>query len=118
MSFFKNLFSKGEAFVPTPMQNIPGVEPILVQAIENLWRDGEDQKKAFKYVLEYKESKYGKRDSTIQLLALLAMSNGIINELPDWTKVPGRDLADTFLTMKQAQTWVKSITKPVIEKED
>ena len=118
MSFFKNLFSKGEAFVPTPTQNIPGLEPIVVQAIENLWRDTADQKKAFQYALEYKESKYGQGGSTIQLLALLAMSNGIINELPDWTKVPGRDLADTFLTMKQAKAWVQSITKPGMEKKD
>jgi hypothetical protein len=118
VSFFKKLFAKGEAFVPTPTQNFPGLEPIVVQAIENLWQDTDDQKKAFKYAVEYKESKYGHADSTIKLLALLAMSNGIINELPDWTKVPGRDLADTFLTMKQAIAWVKSITKLVIENKD
>lgn len=60
MSFFKNLFGKGEsegeAFVPTPTQSIPGVEPIVVQAIENLFPNTEDQKKAFSYALEYKGS--------------------------------------------------------------
>ena len=48
MSFFKNLFSKGEPkgdpFIATPTQSIPGLEPIVVQAIENLYPDEEDQK--------------------------------------------------------------------------
>jgi len=29
MSFFKNLFSKGEAFVPTPTQEVAGIPPIV-----------------------------------------------------------------------------------------
>ena len=60
MGFFNNLFGKrkeGEPFIPTPTQNIPGLEPIIVQAIENLYPDIEDQKKAFTYAREYKESK-------------------------------------------------------------
>lgn len=117
MSFFKNLFSKGESkgetFVPTPTQNIPGVEPIVVQAIENLYPDAEDQKKAFKYSLEYTEKYKGR---TLALLAMLADSNGKIERLPDpglWSD--GRfniDLLDTFRKMKDAEEWVKSITKP------
>jgi len=113
MSFFKNLFNKGESFVPTPIQSIPGLEPIVVQAIENLFPNTEDQKKAISYALEYKGSKY---NTTLKLLAMLADSKGKVESLYDpklWSD--GRfngELADTFSKMKAAEAWVKSITKP------
>jgi hypothetical protein len=119
MGFLKNLFNKGESFVPTPTQSIPGLEPIVVQAIENLFPDTEDQKKAFTYALDFKGSEYAvKRFGTSKnnlhaLLALLAMSNGKIGKLPDWSDplLSSREIFDTFLTMKKAEAWVKSITK-------
>lgn len=123
MSFFENLFGKkeeGEPFVPTPTQNIPGLEPIIVQAIENLYSDAEDQKKAIAYALEYKGSKFGSDkkygNSTLKLLAMLADTNGKIENLYNpslWGD--GRfngDLAGTFPKMKDAEAWVKLITKP------
>ena len=119
MGFFKNLFGKGEskseAFIPTPTQSIPGLEPIVVQAIENLFPNAEEQKKAFSYALEYKEAKYS---TTLKLLAMLADSKGKIESLYDpklWSD--GRfnvELADTFSKMKDAEAWVKSITKPQV----
>ncbi len=38
-----------------PTQNIPGIEPIVVQAIEKLFPNIDDQKYAFNYVLAVKE---------------------------------------------------------------
>jgi len=120
MGFFKNLFGKkeeGEPFVPTPTQSIPGLKPIIVQAIENLYPDVEDQKKAFAYALEW--SKWVGRDTnfnTLILLAMLADTNGKIGRLYN----PSRwsdghfigELAGNFPKMKDAEEWVKSITKP------
>jgi len=117
MSLFKNLFSKkgepeGEPFIPTPTQIVPGLEPVIVQAIENLFPNTADQKKAFSYSLEYKGSKYS---TTLKLLAMLADSKGKVESLYDpklWSD--GRfnvELADTFSKMKDAEAWVKSITK-------
>jgi hypothetical protein len=119
MSFFKNLFGKkeeGEPFIPTPTQSIPGLAPIVVQAIENLYLDVDDQKKAFKYSLEYAE-KY-KRDATISLLSMLAYSKGKIEQLPSpqlWSdgRFNGEEISPIFsYKMKNAEEWVKSITKP------
>jgi len=119
MSFFKNLFGKsdkGEPFVPTPSQNVPGLAPIVVQAIENLYPDADDQKKAFKYSLEYAEK--NKRDVTISLLTMLAYSQGNIDQLPSSTlwhepRFNGEELSPIFhWKMKNAEEWVKSITKP------
>jgi len=117
MGFLKNLFGKkdepkGEPFVPTPTQSIPGLEPIIVQAIENLFPNAEDQKKAFAYALEY-TSKH--RGGTCTLLAIFFDSKGKIESLYSptlWSD--GRfnlDMADTFKKMKDAEAWVKSITK-------
>lgn len=115
MSFLKNLFSKGESFTPAPTQIIPGLEPIVVQAIENLYPDVTDQNKAFDYFLEYAEKH---KKSTLNQLAMLAYSEGIIEHLPN----PGRwddgrfnieELSPIFsYKMKNAEEWVKSITKP------
>ena len=120
MGFFKSLFGKkdepkGQPFVPAPSQNIPGLEPIVVQAIENLYPDVEDQQRAFKYSLEYKGTEYA---TTLKLLAILADSKGKIEQLYSptvWSD--GRfnvELSDTFAKMKDAEAWVKSITKPQV----
>jgi hypothetical protein len=108
MSFFKNLFSKSEPFVPTPTQTVPGLEPIVVQAVENLYPNTEDQKQAFTYLL-----KQSKDCDTLLLLALLSYSKTAKRfEEP----APIHDyhfLVDfSFRNMKAAEKWVKSITKP------
>jgi hypothetical protein len=121
MSFFKNLFRKGEPkgepFIATPTQSIPGLEPIAVQAIENLYPDVEDQKQAFQWALNYKKEM--KRDDTKGLLAMLAYSEGEIKKLPGpslWLDghFRGEMIDPIFPKMKDAEEWVKSTTKTQI----
>jgi len=119
MSFFKNLFRKREPFVPSPTQTIPGLEPIVVQAIENLFPDAEDQKKAFKWALDFKEKEKitpNIGDSPHIILALLSWSEGKVGKLPDKSSpyLFMRDIYETFSSMKKAEEWVKSITKPKV----
>ena len=122
MGFLKSLFGKkeeqeSEPFVPTPTQDVPGLEPIIVQAIENLYPDVEQQKKVFKYALDYIRTykEKIKRDDTKGLLALLAYSNGRIERLPSSSHwFDGRfrieEIDNMFPKMKNAEEWVKSIT--------
>ena len=117
MSFFKSLFNKGEPFVPTPTQDVPGIEPIVVQAIENLFPNRDDQKSAFRYVLAVKEIGRPYRDPRL-LLALLSYSKGKIENLiapdSDAMREPrflGEEVYPIFPNMKAAEEWVKSITK-------
>jgi hypothetical protein len=120
MSFFKNLFSKDEPFVPTPSQTVPGLEPIVVQAIENLYPNIEDQKRVFEYSLKFKEVK--KDWQTRYLLALLAYSKGKTENLVDLAPngplssihFLHDDLEPIFPNMKAAEKWVKSISKPQV----
>src|SRR6266540_6496642 len=70
MGFFKNLFSKEEPFVPTPTQDVPGLDPLVVQAIENLFPDTEIQKQALDFSLKFLDTKKG---NTVSLLAMLKM---------------------------------------------
>jgi hypothetical protein len=114
MGFFKKLFSKDEPFVPTPTQQVPGLEPIVVQATENLYPNIKDQKQVFKYSLKFKE---GKKGITLALLALLCHSNGKIENLvdldsPNFQTIVYKIIVDYgFSNMKAAEKWVKSITK-------
>ncbi len=48
MNFFKKIFSAKDQFVPTPKQDIPGIEPIIVHTVEILFPNTEDQKELFK----------------------------------------------------------------------
>ena len=119
MNFFKNLFSKtekSEPFVPTPTQTIPGLEPIVVYVIEILFPNIDDQKKVFDYSIKFKERKIG---DDVMLLAVLALSKGKIESLTDldapyinnskfWLDITVPD----FSSMKSAQKWVKSLTRP------
>jgi hypothetical protein len=126
MGFLKSLFGKkqepeGEPFIPTPKQNVPGLEPIIVQAIENLYPDKEQQKKVFKYALDYTQAykEKIKRHDTMGLLAMLAYSNGRIESLPDpslwfYGRFRIEDIDNMFPKMKNAEEWVKSISKPEI----
>ena len=116
MSFLKNLFSKEEPFVPTPNQSIPGLEPIVVYAIEILFPNKDDQKKVFDYSRKFKEKKIG---DDVMLLAVLALSKGKVESLTDleapyihntkfWLDITVPDFRD----MKSAKKWVKSLTEP------
>ena len=121
MGFFKNLFSKDETFVPAPTQNIPGLEPIVVQAVENLFPNIEDQKELFNGLLEH-----SKNASSLMMLALLSISGSEIDvesakkyviqntSSPiDGTNTEYFISRDSgFFKMKDAEKWVKSITKP------
>ena len=121
MSFFKNLFSKGEPFVPTARQSVPGLDPIVVQAIENLYPEIEDQKVIFDYSLQFRE-KYKDnpvhRDN-LSLLAFLKMSEGDTQEFINLMNLPylgnyqvWHDMVQPVLrNMKAAEQWVQSITK-------
>src|SRR5215510_10308927 len=115
MGFFKKLFSKEESFVPTPTQQVPGLEPLVVQAIENLFPNVEDQKQAFDYSLKYTE---GKKRNTLLLLCLLSYSKGKIEKLVDLNSPLLHDMhfmvdeiQPIFPNMKAAEDWVKSTTK-------
>jgi len=108
MSFFKNLFSKEAQFVPTPTQDVPGLDPLVVHAIENLFPDSEIQKQAFDFSLKFLQRKEG---NTVSLLAMLKM--GII-EIDNPLLENGRfwmDAMHDIPNMKSAKKWVESITK-------
>jgi hypothetical protein len=126
MSFFKKLFSKGEPaentepFIPTPSQQVPGLEPIVVQVIETLYPNVEDHKKVFEYSLKfYQVSDFNKKGLMLALLSVLCYSNGKIEDLidldsPHLSVLTYRILVDTscnFSDIKAAEKWVKSITK-------
>ena len=117
MSFLKNLFSKGIAFVPTPTQQIEGIPPIVIQAIENLFPNPFDQKHVFNYVLELKKRGKTYHNPEI-LLELLSYSGGNIENLLDVNSPLMGDyhfmeemIVPIFPNMKAAEEWVKSITK-------
>jgi len=118
MSIFKNLFSKGEPFIPTPTQEVPGIEPIIVQAIENLFPNRDDQKYAFRYILVVKEIQGRPYRDPRLLLGLLSYSNGKTENLIDPNselirepRFMGEEIYSIFPNMKAAEEWVKSITK-------
>lgn len=115
MSFFKNLFGKEERFVPAPTQTISGLEPIVVQAIEILYPNAEDQAKVIEYSLKIQKLK----PSSLGILALLAQSNGSVENLkdfdPEYVKTYQfyeEQIAPVFSNKKAAEKWVKSISKP------
>jgi len=118
MSFLKNLFSKAEPFVPTPTQNVPGIEPIIVQAIENLFPNRDDQKRAFSYILAVKKIEGRPYRDPRLLLGLLSYSNGKTEKLIDPNselirepRFMGEEIYSIFPNMKAAEEWVKSITR-------
>jgi hypothetical protein len=100
-----------------PTQNVPGIEPIVVQAIEHVFPSIQDQKRAFDYILEYEGP------GTRSLLALLYYSKGDIEIFRDrsaqshphfWMD----EISHIFPTMKDAEEWVKSLSKSQSEKKE
>ena len=122
MSFFKNLFGRSEPFVPTPTQAVPGLDPIVIQAIENLYPEPEDQKIVFEYSLRFSErfkSHPVHSKDNISLLAFLKMSEWRTKEFIDLMNLPYLDNYQIWNDMiqpvlpnrKAAEQWVRSITK-------
>ena len=114
MGFFKNLIGKDETFTPTPTQNIPGLEPIVVQVIEILFPDPGNQKQVFIYALKFKE--YYNEYSDLNLLGAIASSDGepkYLQNLDSDVFQNGRFWADIsidypqFNSTKSLQKWIK-----------
>ena len=119
MSFFKNLFSKEEPFVPTPVQEVSGLEPIVVQVVETLFSEA-DQKQVFKDLL--KKSKIFSHDTSLILLCLLRNCEG---EMDAFRRSMDNTVDDSsamwimrenlMFNMNQAEKWVKSLKSFVRE---
>ena len=115
MSFFKNLFgnrnSKDESFVPTPTQTVPGLEPIVVHAVEHSYPSVEEQKHAFTFLLQHTKEK-----DVLDQLSLIRMGirnlEKIMEENPSLTIRYAIYSESGFTNMKAATKWVKSITIP------
>jgi hypothetical protein len=121
MDFFKKLFgkdkssSKEKPSIPMPIQNNSQIEPIVVQAVENLFPDVDTQKRAFKVILEIVKERQGVADPKT-LLALLRYSNGNVENFRKaaWQSHPHfwmDEINPIFRTLKDAEEWVKSISK-------
>ncbi|HSL42080.1 MAG TPA: hypothetical protein VK897_01535 [Anaerolineales bacterium] len=114
MRFLKNLFgnrdSNDEPFVPTPTQTIPGLEPIVVYAVEQLYPGIEEQKHAFTYLLKHTQE----NDTSVQLSILrwgIEHLENLMEKNPSVTvRYAVYSEGGMFPTMKAAKRWVKSIT--------
>ena len=123
MSIFQKLFGKKKPhevpFIPTPTQYIPGLDPIIVQAVENLFPDKSVQEAFFEGL-----QKYVQNANTLIILALLSMTKAddvvaskkyVLGTLS--THVLGTNthyfiMRDCdFHDLKGAEKWVRSITK-------
>jgi len=118
MDFFKKLFGKNTAppieNIPA-IKNIPGIEPIVVQAVESLIPDADTQKKTFECILEFKKDRKGVAD-LITILALLKYSKGDLALFRNsaWQSHPHfwmDEISPIFRTMEAAEKWVKSLSE-------
>ena len=110
MNFSKKLFSKNRS---SPIKTIPGIEPIVVQAVENLFPDANDQNKIFEYILELKKDRKGVANLKT-LLALLKYSKGDVElfRKSAWQSHPHfwmDEISHIFRTIEDAENWVKSL---------
>lgn len=114
MNFFRNLFgsqdSKAEPFVPAPTQTIPGIEPIVVHAVEQLYRETEQQKHAFMFLL-----KHTAENDTSSQLSILRMGieylESLLEKHPSITvRYAVYSEGQMFPNRKAAKKWVQSIT--------
>jgi hypothetical protein len=97
------------------IKNIPGVEPIVVQAVERLFPDADTQKNTFEYILEFKKDRKGVADLKT-LLALLKYSKGDLElfRKSAWQSHPHfwmDEINPTFLTMEDAEKWVGALSE-------
>ena len=118
MSFFKKLFGKEEPFVPTVTQSVSGLDPIIVQAVENLFPNRDHQKVFLDGLQERIQNA-----NTLIVLALLSMTKaddiiaskeyvlGTLSKPVIGTNTHYFIMRDCdFRDMKGAKKWVKSIT--------
>ena len=112
MNFLKRLFRKNTA---PPIKNIPGIEPIVVQAVENLFPDVNTQKNTFECILELRKDRKGVADLKT-LLALLKYSKGDLElfRKSAWQSHPHfwmDEISHIFRTLEDAEKWVKSLSE-------
>lgn len=120
MSFFKKLFSKEEHFVPVVTQSVSGLDPLIVQAVENLFPNVDHQKAILEGLRERIQNA-----NTLIVLALLSMTKaddtiaskeyvlGTLSKPVIGTNTHYFIMRDCdFHDMKGAEKWVRSITKP------
>jgi hypothetical protein len=105
-----------EKELPNPMpMDIPGIEPIVVQAVESLFPDVNTQKRAYEYILQIKKERQGIADLKT-LLALLKYSKGDVElfRKSAWQSHPHfwmDEISHIFRTLEDAEEWAKSISK-------
>jgi hypothetical protein len=112
MDFLKKIFNEDAT---KPIANIPGIEPIVVQAVESLFPDTNTQKNAFNAILEVTKERKNVADPKT-LLALLHYSNGDLEKFRKsaWQSHPHfwmDEIGHIFRTMEDAEEWVKSLSK-------
>jgi hypothetical protein len=126
MSFFKSLFAKvkpkEDPSIPAPTQNVPGLDPMIVLAIENLFPNEEVQKEFFDGIQRYIQNA-----NTLIVLALLSMTKaddvyaskeyvlGTLSKPVIGTNTHYFIMRDCdFRDMTGATKWVKSIIRPQV----
>jgi hypothetical protein len=112
MNFFKKLFDKDTA---SPIKNIPGIEPIVVEAVEHLFPDVKIRKDTFECILKFKKDREGVA-SLKTLLALLKHSKGDLElfQKSAWQSHPHfwmDEISPIFRAMEDAEKWVKSLSE-------
>ena len=112
MVFLKKIFGKNAT---ASIKNIPGIEPIVVQAVENLFPNDSVQKEVFKSILEFKKARTN-ISTTQTILALLKYSNGDLElfRKSAWQSHPHfwmDEISHIFRTMEDAEKWVKSLSE-------
>ena len=110
MSFFKRIFSKDEPFLPTPTQEVPGLDPLVVQVAEILFPNPEDLRVVFRDLLAAKEAPFHNL-VTIQL-NLLFFSDGEINQFSHMAiKMEDLDPHRDIWPFKKVKTWALNVIK-------
>ena len=110
MSFFKNLFGKDEPFVPTPTQEVPGLDPLVVQVAETLFPNPEDQRVVFRDLLAANEDPFNNL-VTIQL-NILFYSDGKIDEFSHMViKIKDLDPHRDIWPFKKVKAWAVNVIK-------
>lgn len=110
MGFFKKIFGKDEPFVPTPTQEVPGLDPLVVQVVETLFPDPEDQRVVFRDLLATHAAAFHSL-VTIQLNGLF-YSDGNIDEFSRMvTKIQDLDPHRDIWSFDKVQAWAVNVIK-------
>lgn len=99
----------------TQANNISGIEPIVVQAVESLFPEPNTQKSTFECILEFKKDRTGIADLKT-ILALLKYSRGYLElfRKSAWQSHPHfwmDEISPIFHTIEDAEKWVKSLSE-------